>query len=437
MLTNNHTLRAGPCGTAQLLICVALVAASAPARADLFEAVPVLEVAALHETNPRLQNDDEDDATGLVLDGRLDMRWDNGRTSLDLDPRARFSFYADSDDNDLEDEDFWINSLLAHKTALSEYTLNTRYSTVGVRSSEVESAGDSSGTGSGTIRRADDSRQTFTIGPGWSRQFGARNLVSISGSYTDVDFDKNTLQTSRLPYEYWDGRTSFQRSLNPKLQAGIQLELARFESKASGAASIENTSDTYGASLFTNYSFSETLSGSAYFGARNTDIELKRQQVGTLPDGSPLCLSAGIFVVPCTENTDDVNFVGSASLTQESERTTYDLSISRAVTPNSNGGEQIRDSVDLVASRQLTERMTGSIGVLYFGQEDVADLTNRDSTYVSARLGLSWRLARYWSLFGAYRYVNDDDENLNGTNDDATNHYFYLGVRYRGQGWRR
>ena len=97
--------------------------------------------------------------------------------------------------------------------------------------------------------------------------------------------------------------------------------------------SIDNTSDTYGASLFANYSFSETLSGSAYFGARATDVELKRPQVGTLPDGSPLCLSSGIFVVPCTENTDDTNFVGSASLRKESERNTYDLSISRAVSP--------------------------------------------------------------------------------------------------------
>ena len=112
-----------------------------------------------------------------------------------------------------------FDSLLSHRTSLSEYTLDAGYSTVGVRSSEVESAGDSSGTGSGNIRRADDSRQTFRIGPGWSRQLGNRNLVSISGSYTDVDFDKETTQTGRLPYEYWDGRTSFQRTLTQKLQA--------------------------------------------------------------------------------------------------------------------------------------------------------------------------------------------------------------------------
>ena len=42
-----------------------------------------------------------------------------------------------------------------------------------------------------------------------------------------------------------------------------------------------------------------------------------------------------------------------------------------------------------------------------------------------------------WSLIGTYRYVKDDDENLNGANDDATNNVVYLGVRYQGQGWRR
>lgn len=418
------------------LLWLSLLVVSAPVQADVFEAIPIVQVGALHETNPRLDEDDEDDATGLVLDGRLNMQWATARTSLDLKPRARFSWYADGDDDDLEDEDFWIDSLLSHQTALSEYTLDAGYSTVGVRSSEVESAGDGGGTGSGNVRRADDSRQTFRIGPGWSRRLGARNLFSLSGTYTDVDFDKDTLQTGRLPYEYWDGRAAFQRTLNQKTDAGIQLELSRFESSASGA-SIDNTSDTYGGSVFGNYRFNETLTGSAYFGARATDVELERQQVGTLPDGSPLCLSAGIFVVPCKENTDDTNFVGSASLRKEAKRTNFDLSVSRAVTPNSNGGEQVRDSIDAVVSRQLTQKLTGRVGLLYFSQEDVADLTSRSSDYISANVRLSWQLAREWSVFGAYRFVNDDDENLNGTNEDATNHYFFVGARYKGRGWRR
>ncbi len=418
------------------LLWLSLIVVSTPVHADAFEAIPILELGALHESNPRLQDDNEDDATGLVLDTRLNMQWATGRTSLDLKPRARFSWYADSDDKDLEDEDYFIDSLLSHRTALSEYTLDAGYSTVGVRSSEVESAGDPSGSGSGNIRRADDSRQTFRIGPGWSRRLGARNLVSISGAYTDVDFDKETIQTGRLPYKYWDGRAALQRTLNQKTDAGVQLELSRFESNASGA-SIDNTSDTVGASLFANYRFSETLSGSAYFGARATDIELKRQQVGTLPGGSPLCLSSGIFVVPCKENTDDTNFVGSASLRKEAKRTNFDLSISRAVTPNSNGGEQVRDTLDAVVSRRLTQRLTGRVGVLYFSQEDVADLTNRSSDYISANARLSWQLAKQWSLFGAYRFVNDDDENLNGTSEDATNHYVFVGVRWQGLGWRR
>lgn len=396
----------------------------------------MVDVGALYESNPRLDDDDEDDAAGLVLDGRLNMKWATARTSLDLKPRARFSWYADSDDNDLEDEDYWLDSLLSHRTALSEYTLDAGYSTVGVRSSEVESAGDGSGSGSGTVRRADDSRQTFRIGPGWSRRLGARNLFSISGTYTDVDFDKDTLQTGRLPYEYWNGVTSFQRTLTQKTDAGIQLDVSRFESNASGA-SIDNTSDTYGASLFASHRFNETLSGSAYFGARATDVELKRQQVGTLPGGGPLCLSSGIFVVPCTENTDDTNFVGSASLRKEAKRTNFDLSVSRSVSPNSNGGEQVRDTLDAVVSRKLTQRLTGRVGILYFSQEDVADLTNRSSDYISANVRLNWQLVKQWSLFGAYRYVNDDDENLNGTSEDATNHYVFVGVQWQGLGWRR
>lgn len=423
-------------GSGLALACLGLLAFTSPLLGASFTAIPTAKVGASYESNPRLQDNDEDDAAGLILEGILNMEWASERTSLAVKPRGRFSFYADSDDNDLEDEDLYLDGRLSHTTVLSEYALEAGYSTVGVRSSEVESAGGDSGSGSGTVRRADDSRQTFRIAPEWSRLFGTRNRIIASAGYTDVDFDKETSGTGRLPYEYWNGDLTFQRTLNEKTSAGLRVDATRFESNASGA-SIDNETNSYGASLFTNYAFTETLSGSVYGGWQTSDIELTRQPF-TFIGTTPVCVnSAGQLSLSCTEKFSDDNFVGQASLRKESEITDYTLSVSRSITPNSNGAETIRDTLDAVVSRQLTPRLRGRIGVLYFNREDVSDITNRDSDYISARFSLNWRLTERWSLDSFYRYVNDQDELLNGNTDDATNHYLYFGVRYQGRGWRR
>lgn len=415
-----------------LAACVGTFAPLTLAYASQFQAIPIVDVGALHETNPRLQNDDEDDATGLIVQGRLDMEWASERTQLAVLPRARFAFYEDSDDKDLEDEDYWLRSVLGHQSQLSSYELSGGYSDVAVRSSEVESAGGEQG-GSGGFRRVDDSRQTWDAGGAWSRQFTPLDRLSARAAYSDVSFDRRT--SGRLPYDYKSGSLTYERTITSKWAAGILFDASRFESEAR-ETNVRNTSDTVGFSGFANYAFTPTVTGSVYGGSRATDIEIDRKPI----PGFGICFAPGIGVVSCNEKTDGQNFVGTASLSKKAERTNYELSINRSISPNSNGAETLRDTIDVIAEHQFTRRLTGRVGILYFTQEDAADLTERKRDYVSARFDLSWRMTEYWSIRGAYRYVNDkDDTSITGANinEDATNNYFYVGVRYRGRGWRR
>jgi hypothetical protein len=410
-----------------------------PVHAANFTAVPTAKAGGVYESNPRFTDDDEEDATGLQLEGWLDMQWASERTILSVEPRGRFWFYPDSDDDDLENEDLFLNNRLSHTTALSEYALDVDLSSVGVRNSEFESAGGESGSGSGRIVRADANRETIFISPQWSRLFGARNRIAASAGYTDVDFDKDISQTGLLPYEYWKGDLTYQRTLTQKTSVGILTDVTRFESKAD-VGEFENQSDTYGLSAFVDYAFSETLSGQLYGGWRNTDTEVTR---------SPIPLGGNLFVCPfsdgglgpfngsCTEQFSDDNFVGQATLRKASEITDYTLTVSRAISPNSQGAQTIRDNLDLVISRQLTQRLRGTVGILYFNQEDVGVDTARENDYVSARFNLVYRLTERWSLDSSYRFVNNDQDQINDTNRDVTNNYFYLGVRYNGKAWRR
>jgi len=412
--------------------CIGILASLTPAYASQFEAIPVIDTGVLHETNPRLDNDNEDDATGLIVDGRLNMEWASERTQLAVLPRARFGFYADSDDKDLEDKDYWLRSVLGHQSQLSTYEVSGGYSDVAVRSSEVESAGGDP-SGSGGFRRVDDSRETWDAGGAWSRQLTPLDRFSARASYTDVSFDRRT--SGRVPYEYKSGSLTYERTITSKWAAGILFDASRFESKAD-EINTSNTSDTLGFSGFANYAFTPTVTGSVYAGRRTTDIEIDRPPI----PGTDICFTPNLGIVSCNEKTDGQNFVGTASLSKQAERTSYDLSINRSISPNSNGAETLRDTIDVTARHQFTRRLTGKVGLLYFTQEDAADLTNRKRDYVSAQFDLNWRMTEYWSIRGAYRYVNDkDDTSFTGgnINEDATNNYFYVGVRYQGQGWRR
>lgn len=407
------------------------IGACPPAYSNSLEITPTLLVGAIHESNPRLRTEDEDDATGLRTTGHLDILWASPNTSLSVRPKANLTFYQDSDDEDLEDEEYSVDSNVTHQAEISEYSFAASYANQSVRTSELESAGDDSGSGSGRIVRADDSRQTLRLGPGWLRRFGERNAVRGSVRYTDVDFDKDTDETGRLPYEFWTGDMSFDRHLTTKTSGGMVFSFTRYES-ATSSNNIKNETSTYGTSLYANYSFTEKLSGAAYGGFRTSDIEITREPIA----GTAFCISANVLLVPCTEKFSDNNFVGELSLKLTEEAQHYTVSVSRSVTPNSNGAETIRDTFDAVFFKQLGRRASGSIGLLYYKQEDVANLTNRQRDYISARVNFNWQLTELWSLDSYYRYVEDQDDTLTGIQEDATNHYVYVGFRYKGRGWR-
>ena len=85
----------------RLLCTLASFSVTGIAFGASFEAIPIIQVGAEYESNPRLEVDDENDATGLILDAQLNTEWATERTSLTVNPRARF--YLTSNLNYLND----------------------------------------------------------------------------------------------------------------------------------------------------------------------------------------------------------------------------------------------------------------------------------------------------------------------------------------------
>ncbi|MDJ0927063.1 MAG: hypothetical protein QNJ73_05365 [Gammaproteobacteria bacterium] len=436
----NPTRRLGAIGAVVLGVAWAY-----PVQAQQTEIVPRIDVGALHETNPRLSRVQEDEATGLLIDALLNMSWSTARTTAFFNPRLRLSRYDDNNDRDLENDDFWLDGGIEHTTARSITGLQAGYSELGVRTSELESASGPVGGGSTDLSFVDDTQQRWYIMPDWEYDITQKDRIRVALNYSDITYDQT--DTFRLDYTFLNGDLSWQRSLSEKLALGLLLNVSQYDSDNAAVKAdpinnpgrtTDNDNSTYGASLFTNYALSETLDASLYVGYRDTEIKLKQVPFRDI-FGTELCVdfNGNVTPPPCEFKVDDSFWVGSASLNRNSERTDLGVTVSRNITPTSNGLQTVRNEIRGTAVHDFSARVRGRLGLLYYNEELAGgDSQDFDRDYISFNASLDWRFTRVLGVRGAYRYV-EVDETLPGSSDrKADNHYVFLGVFFRGEGWR-
>ncbi len=395
------------------------------------------EIGGLYESNPRLRSGFNDDATGLLLNAIANMNYGTERNNLKFSPRLQLSRYKDPEDKDLEMNNYYLDLLTDHKTVRSTTSLGASYSNVSVRTSELESA-DSIGGGTGDIRFATDKQRLWSIFPKWGYQISPRDVINLDARYTDVSYKESL--SGRFDYTNISANAAWQHDLNEKLSAGLLLNASKFDSE-SPLTNITNDSKTYGGSLFIKYEFSETLTGSAYFGSRRTDSTVSFPPVDIIvlfpppPTVTEVCPDDG-SPPPCERSSSGNNFVGNIGLTKKSENTTYDMSIGRSISPNSNGAQVARDELRATVAHRLSRHLTGSLNLLYYDQEDAVART-RSRKYVSVRPSVVWHFSRRWGVRVAYRYVRSDGTfTLGGTRSNTDNHYVFLGFSFQGDPWR-
>ncbi len=231
-----------------------------------------------------------------------------------------------------------------------------------------------------------------------------RTNFRVEAGYSDISYD-NTFaidRFTRFDYRYLYGNISLDRSLDERIGLGVLLNASRFDAEEPNSG-VENDSTTYGASLFLNYAFGQSWTGFLTLGGRDTQSEVNRRPDLVLPGGEEICFSS--FDLACNQEFDGNTYVGEARVSKTGERTDFDFSIGRDISPNSNGAETIRDTLRSTLRRQLTTNVSARLGLLYYAQTDAAELTSRERDYASADVTLRWRFTRQWSLRGSYRYV--------------------------------
>jgi hypothetical protein len=392
---------------------------------------PSFEAGIISESNPRYRDDGGRTVNGIVTDARLEFRAETPTNALQLTPRLRETNYL-GNNRDLNDDDFYLDLIASHKGLRGESGITLNFRDIGIRTGEFESAipddpdANPIPGGSGRLDLGNDSQRTLMVQPYVSLKLSPRNAIQASAGVTNTEYDRS-LASSYVDYTYSSGSLSLIHSLNEKNAILVSVNTGNFDADQPGAI-FDNNSDTYGLSVA--YQKALTLTWSA-----DIDVGTSRTTVSIL---SPFSLDpeSGLICFPTACKVTDQNVVGNLSVRKRSERTTMNFSVGRSLAPRSDGTEVVQDQLRIYIQRNLTRRLTGTLGVVYLDETSVADIFRREREYLSVDGRLRWQMTPNWSVVGSYGYHNDQDQTNFGFQADKTNNRWFLGVSWRGTQFR-
>lgn len=392
-----------------------------------WELMPRVEGGITTETNPynRLDSQSSDGATGGFADFRLDSAYRTQRDVITLVPRFRTYQYTGSDDR-LDDDDYSLDLDASRQWDTASGSLRVGYRDNGIRTSEYNTAIPGQTT--------DDSQETWTFGPSFNYVLSPRHSLQFSASLSDITYDASPT-AGYYDYRNTNLQATWIYAFSQKTSTLLSANGGRFKA-TDPYSTAENDTDSYGATLAVEHKFTPTLTGSVTLGASHSTQDIERPPIvieglgSFCPEPFPIVPDTG---GQCSLRESSDNFVGGITLRQSSEvmRTTIEYSQSQA--PRSNGTSVISDSFRLNFDRDLGQRFSGSIELLYTSDSALGDYGRQDRAYYSANGTLRYRLTQTLYLSGSYYYsLNDDDAN----SDQQQNNRLFLSLVYKGLGFR-
>ncbi|MGI9343454.1 MAG: hypothetical protein ACR2QV_11430 [Gammaproteobacteria bacterium] len=413
-----------------------MLLSAVPAAAE-WRLEPYVAGGARFDSNPRYLSSrlDPESALGTIVDARLPLIYQSPRGKFSLRPRAVYSFYPDSDDEDLEDRDHFLLGDANRITRRSDTGVSFGYTDLSLRTSELQSAGDSSAGGSGTGRIFfKDKQDRWYVQPYWLFQFTPKNSITLNGGYEEVRYDEDFTST-RFDYDYTFATATLRRAVARRHTLALRLQFTQYDGLNKDLAT-ENDSETNSASLVYEYDWSETARVTVDLGAARTKNTVSRPNALD-PVTGPFCNPSLVFIFPCEVKNDSTNFVGNIEARKKSETVDYVVTVGQSITPNSNGAEVLRFSIDASAEKRFSGRLSGKIGIIAFTQNDVGDSSNAfDRDYIRGQVRLNYKFSRHWALYGSYAYTFDDQRLTLSSDRTARNHFASAGIVFSSDRWR-
>jgi hypothetical protein len=397
-----------------------------------WEILPIVNVGAQYQSNPRFNTRDSESATGLFVDASIPIKFVNPRTQASLSPKIQSNFYRKEINQDIERDNYFLDGNVQYGMLRSGFGATARYRNQDLISSEFND-----GSGSGGQARNDTRQITWEISPYWAYQLSPANSTGLNGAASQVRFSPS--RSGRFDYDFTNLSATFEHVFNVKNTIELRANFSKFDSFQPGTT-FQNDSTTNGLSAIVSNNFSDTLRFTANLGWARTQSEVTFPPVFTVPGQGDFCFDA--TRPPCISKSDSTNFVGDLALQKSSKTIQYYASIGQTITPSSNGSEVIRRTLRGNFNKDFRRNFSAALNFTAYRQTDVGateedgSSLNRRRDYVRTQASVSWKFRRELALSASYRYTWSEQSGFitfaPGTIIDNT---IFIGLSYNGKGW--
>ncbi len=356
-----------------LALAIAVALASASASAENWEIAPRIEVGYVYNDNYHLElPGGEIDVSGAQADAAMTFRTIDPRTSFEITPRVRATYFPNEPDED--SNDYFLAGLFHDETPRRRMGIGADFSQEDVTRSEFPGADIDGGLGnpddldSGRIIER-SRRDLIRVAPYFSYDASQRYTFDVDARYIDVSYDQTEV--------------GFQQDFS---EAGVTAGAAiRFSPRSSlglrGTASKYETSsdyDAYGAHLEWTTDYSQTSRFYIRLGGQQTEPE----------DGD-----------------SSSNVIAGIGGRWQSPRNRLFLDLTRTVGPIAAGTIVERHQLRFRLNHDISERVTTVLGARFSRDETIEETSTYPTReYASADAGIEWRIQRQWALAATYTY---------------------------------
>lgn len=339
------------------LVLLGAIGCAQTSHAADWELVPDVDLAASRLDNPRLNPNDIDGTSNrMVLDGRVRAQNYGQRGYVYIEPRVRADVYSDSTDSDLDGDDLFLLAAGQYRWTSALLGARANFNQVSILRSEIVDAipddpdeQDPVDVEAGELQQFDQDRTRLSLVPFAEFDISERSSFRFSGRLTDVSYSGPPI-ANRSDFQSSEISFGLQRRVDERTQVTARVFTSSFEADLNA-----NTTDSIGVEGLFTRPLTETWSFSLSAGVQRNEFSFVQ----------------GANVI---DNADS-NPTYGLGFRNRSDRTTWNIDLRRRLNPNGSGFVVVRDELRVFVDRQLTPRLTGSVGLLAFGTSTVGMLS--------------------------------------------------------------
>lgn len=364
---------------------------------------PRISVSAEFDDNNRLLNDPalQVEVAGAKIDALVAIESNTPTTEIRLSPRVRATQYPDESDDSATDG--FLDFRFLNKGERSRMAFDASYYnevTLGnfFPSLEIDPELGDPDPGSDTQAGNDDNRREY-LRARTSFEWRATERVSIliGADLTEVAYDTDDVF----------GRDDFS---NMGAEAGISYRTTE-TSTVSLRAGFETYDPDDGLEVDTTTAV----------------LEYKRE----VAESYRVFVRAGMNFLDSLDNTGrsttETGFAGGVGVARRGELSQMFFDLNYYIDPNDNGTLVNRTQARLGVDRRLTELLSVRLGLRYLADDGApGDESYVGRSYISADIGLNYRLSRGFSIFGAYELRSAETDGQ----ESADSNRFSLGFTW-------